>query len=183
MVATPAVSPSRIQTRIALAAGLAQVVEPGVMTTASLSGEMALRSPDVLSPAVRLSVSFASNALDVPADATFTWLSGQVELCPIHARLGSRLELRPCGAAQGGWLRGRGRTAPEPLEASRAWWALGGSAHIAALVSSDAGIDLSGSVAASLHEWDFVFQAPSRPIAQTASVPWTVSLGVFLTFP
>jgi hypothetical protein len=183
VVAPPAVAPARMQARMGLATGLAQVLEQGLMTTAILSGELAVRSPALLSPSVRLSVNFASNALDVPGDATFTWLSGQVELCPIRARLGSRFEILPCGAAQGGWLRGRGQTAPQTLEASRAWWTAGASAHLAALVSSEAGIELSGSAEASLHEWDFVFLSPTVPVAQTASVSWTVALGVFLTFP
>jgi hypothetical protein len=151
---------------------------------ASLSGEISGRSADLLSPSARLSVNFASNATDFAADATFMWLSGRLELCPIRSRWsGSRFEFRPCATGQGGWLRARGRTVPVPVDRSHDWWTAGVSAHLAALVSSGGGIDLSGSGEMSLHELDFVFQTPTRPIAQTASVSWTVSLGVFLTLP
>ncbi len=184
LVVAPVVVPaSRIQARLGLAAGLAQVVVPGVMTATSLTGEIALRSQDVLAPSVRVSAGIASSSLDVASNAGFTWVSAQVELCPIRAGLGWRVEVRPCGAVQGGWLHGSGQIAPDPLDASRAWWTAGGSAHVSALVSSDAGIELSGTVAASLHEWDFVFQTPTRLVARTASAPWTASLGAFFTLP
>jgi hypothetical protein len=177
-------APGGMQARIGLAAGVTQVLAQGVMPIGTLSGEISGRSADLLSPSARLSVNFASNATDFAADATFMWLSGRVELCPIRARwFGSRLEVRPCATGQGGLLRARGRAVPVPVDASHDWWAAGLSAHIAALLSSGGGIDLSGSGDMSLHELDFVFQTPSRLIAQTASVSWTVSLGVFLTLP
>jgi hypothetical protein len=182
--ATPAAKPpAHAQVRLGGAAGLAQVVSGSVMPAVSVGGETVLPWAGLLSPSVRVSVSLASNTFAPARDATFTWLSGQVDLCPFRAQVASVVELRPCAAFQGGVLRGRGLTAPQPIEATRAWWSAGVSGRIVALISPRAGIELSGVVVVPFRERDFIFENPARTIAHTTTPSWTSSLGAFVTFP
>jgi hypothetical protein len=182
-VAPAAEAPARSRVRLGGALGVAQVVSGAVMPAASVAGEFALPWSGLFSPSVRLSINLASNALDASRDATFLWLSGQVDLCPFRLALASALELRPCAVAQGGLLRGRGRTAAEPVEASRAWWSAGASGQIAVSVSPSVGIELSGAAVVPFLERDFVFENPPRTIARTTTPSWNLALGGFVTFP
>jgi hypothetical protein len=153
------------------------------MPSASLDGELASASERFFSPSVRLSINLASNALDARRDATFTWLFGQADVCPFRASVTPSLEVRPCAVAQGGVLRGLGRTAPDPLQASRAWLSAGGGGHVAWLVSPHAGIEVSGAAVLPFRQRDFVFVNPTRSIAHTVAPSWTLALGCFVAFP
>jgi hypothetical protein len=180
---SPAAAPARVQARLGGGAGAAQVVSGTVMPAMHISTEIALARSGWLSPSGRLSINLASNAPATTRDATFTWISSQVDLCPFHFQFGSALEVRPCAVAQGGMLRGRGRTAPVSVEASRIWWSAGAGGQIAVLVSPRGGIELSGAAVVPFRERDFVFENPPRTIARTTTPSWGLALGGFVTFP
>jgi hypothetical protein len=175
--------PARAQVRLGGAAGVAQVVSGSLMPAVSVGGETVFPWAGLLSPSVRVSVNLASNTFDTARDATFTWLSGQVDICPFRAQVASVLELRPCAAVQGGVLRGRGVTAPQAIEATRAWWSAGVGGRIAALISPRVGVELSVVAVVPFRERDFIFENPTRTIAHTTTPSWTSSLGAFVTFP
>jgi len=174
--------PSNVGFGLGASAGLAQIVAPGLMPVTSVLGELAFPGRGALSPAVRVSVNVASNTLDTGRDATFTWVAGGLDLCPLRAVLGRSLELRPCLAAQGGWLHGVGRNVAEPLSASRAWGSAGASVQLAARLSSRVAIQVSGSALLPLRPLHFDFELPSREVARTPTLSVGVGLSAFVYF-
>jgi hypothetical protein len=179
----PLPTASRVRVRVGAAVGLVQIVTPGVMPSVSVHDELAWSGPGVLRPAIRASLHTASNFLEGDREATFTWIAGQLDLCPLRLPLGSVAEIRPCGAAQGGTLRGAGRTVAQPLVKYRAWWSAGAVARLTAFLGSGIGAELSASALVPLVERDFVFETPQIDVARTAPVSVGVSLGALYTFP
>jgi hypothetical protein len=171
---------SGVAVRLGAGVGLVQIVTPGVMPVVSVVDELAWSGPGPLHPAVRVSLLVASNLLEGDREATFTWVAGQLELCPLPVPLGSAIELRPCAAAQGGKLRALGRAIATPLGEFGAWWSAGAAAHVAARLSSGIGVDLSGSALIPFQPRDFVFESPERDIARTATVSVGISLSAFV---
>jgi hypothetical protein len=169
-----------MEARLGARAGIAQIVTPGLMPVVSLFDELSWSRPGAFAPTVRVSLSAASNGLDSNRDASFTWVAGGIDLCPLRAVLGQAVELRPCVAAQGGSLHGRGRGVAEPIAASRAWWSAGASAHAAVRLSQYVGVDLSAAALLPFKEREFVFEAPQRAVARTPTVSMAVGFGFFL---
>jgi hypothetical protein len=180
---TPPPEASRVAVRLGVGAGIVQIVTRGVMPSASMVDEVAFPGPGLLRLSVVASLHAASNLLDGEREATFTWIAGQLDLCPLRLPLGWLVELRPCGAAQAGTLRGAGRTVAEPLAKYRAWWSAGAAARLAAQLSPRFGAVLSASALVPLVERDFVFESPEHDIARTVPVSVGVSLGALYTFP
>jgi hypothetical protein len=181
----PLPAPVRVAVRVGVGVGLVQIVTSDVMPIVSVVDEVAFPGPGPLRPSVVASLHMASNVLDGDRQATFTWIAGQLDLCPLALPLGGIAELRPCGAAQAGSLRGAGRAeaVAQPLEKYRAWESAGLSARLAARFSPRFETDLSASALVPFVERDFVFASPQRDIARTVPVAVGVSLGASYTFP
>ena len=178
---SPAHAP--LEGRVGLDAGAARIITPRLMPTLGPFGELAWVGSGFVAPSVRLSLNLASNALDADRTASFTWLAGELELCPVAVHWGNVMALRPCAAGQGGAILAEGRTVPQKYSQARAWWSAGLSAHLSRRLSARFGVELFAGVLLPLRSRSFVFANPSREIARTATESGEVGIGAFAYLP
>jgi hypothetical protein len=182
-VPPPAQEPASTVHRLGVSVGVASLLTPGLMPVASAFYELGWERSGWLAPSARLSVSFASNHIDVERDATFVWVSAGLDLCPIRVPLARVIALRPCAAGQAGALWGRGVQVAEPATELRPWWSAGASAHLTLQVTPRFAVDVSGAALVPLRRREFVLESPRHEIARTAPMSVIVGLGASLALP
>jgi hypothetical protein len=179
----PSPASTKLETHLGIEAGATRIITPGVMPALGACGELAWVGSGLVSPSIRLSLNSASNTLDANRVANFTWLAGELELCPIALRLGAGTDLSPCAAGAGGAILAKGRTVPEQYGQTRAWWGAGLSAHLSQRLSARFGVELFAALLAPLRARSFVFANPSQEIARTPAASGELGLGAFAYLP
>jgi hypothetical protein len=171
------------ETRVGIAAGAARIITPGAMPLLAPFGELAWVGPGLVSPSIRVSLNLANNSIVADRAANFSWLAGELELCPISVRWGANTNLRPCAAGTGGAILANGRTTPEKYRQTRAWWSAGISAHVSQRLSARFGVELFAALLVPLRARTFVFANPSQEIARTPVASGELGLGAFAYLP
>ena len=123
--------------------GAAPAVMPGGALYASVANERA----SVLSPSLRLRLSYsAAGGFEEPGGtASFSVGVATLELCPF--RLGSKeVNLRPCGFVSGGMLGASGSDTTDAQEHHRPWGAAGGTLAFAVRPLEQLQIECFGSI-------------------------------------
>jgi hypothetical protein len=123
-----------------------------------------------------------SDVAGEPARARFELLALSLDLCPLHAGVG-RARASLCGLAEAGVLGGQGIDIAHPRWGRSAWVALGGSLQLELAMTRRWQVVASGQVARPLWATRFVFTQPDEPVARTAAVVPSATLGLAARFP
>jgi hypothetical protein len=90
-----------------------------------------LQSP-ILAPSLHLGIADTLDATLAGAngDATLSFATGILELCPLDVRVSPRVDVRPCMAGEYGFLRAAGSNTDNPRSVVRPWWGAGMEARL-----------------------------------------------------
>ncbi len=114
--------------------------------------------------------------------ATFTWVLGRVEPCPVRVHLVATLALRPCVGFDLGEISAK-TTAPRPRNPDRAWADATLRGRLEWLVLGRVSIELEAGLMVPFVRNAFVFEPVSSPTAYEApAVTGVGSLGATVFF-
>jgi len=116
-------------------------------------------------PSVRASIVRLSSAeLSLPsASAKFTWTTARFDGCPIDARLGASLALRPCAGIEAGSLGAEGVGGARDASRTLPWVAAGAFMRAEWTIATALVLTAEAGAFAALRHEDFVFSAQAQP--------------------
>jgi hypothetical protein len=110
-----------------LAGFIATGFAPGGLLGAQISAGAQLDATEFWAPVMRAGFGYvAEQSFAVPGGrASFGWVGGQIELCPMGIHPGPALSWLLCGRGEFGSLRASGSNTVHPRSSSRSWEAVG----------------------------------------------------------
>jgi len=181
-----ATSAARMVVATGVDGGMVVGLFPKAAPLVSLFADAHLERSSPLAPSARFSLSGAvsSSVAAPPGSATFRWIAGALDACPLEIRLVSALRVTPCAFVELGVLTGSGAGVELPAVEKRRWVALGGSARLAWLLLGSLFVEARGRLEAPLSRDTFVLAAPERVVVHT--VPFllgSAELGLGVRWP
>jgi hypothetical protein len=143
-------------------------------------GELAYDRGTWLTPAMRLAIgaSLSRSASTAGGTASFSWIGGRAEICPVRVQLATTLDARPCTAFELGSISASADGVVDPRSRSHLWTAAAGAARIEwELFPRTAFIDAAGEISAPFVRERFYF-GPNATLFQVPAVGFGAWLGL-----
>ena len=180
--------PSPRRRTFAWGAGASAIVRsaiaPGAALGASAHVDTRSTASGAVAPSARLSLRAARSLSDATvgdAAASFQWMVGHVDVCPLRVTPVAPLSLRPCALGALGALRGKGGGVSTPRNQTGFWSEIGLGLRLEATLASWLVAEAQGELGFPLSRHEFVFDEPTREIHTVPSVSGSALIG--LTIP
>jgi hypothetical protein len=160
---------------------------PGAVFAPGVFAELLVESSSVLSPSLRLGFVRAEGGDDggTPAapgrTATYTWLFGRLEACPIRAHVLRTVALVPCLGVDVGEISST-TNALQPFNPSRLWADATVEARIEWRVLTRVSLELQGGPMVPMTRDTFTFAAPAGTAYRAPAVTGLGSIGLLVLF-
>jgi hypothetical protein len=114
-------------------------------------------------------------------EASFDWIAGVAEACPISVGAGGAGQLRPCVVGEYGVVRATGSETMNPASVTRPWAALGVELRLSWALLGPVSLDAAAGALASIERDRFTFATLS--LFETPAVVARVALGLGIAVP
>jgi hypothetical protein len=183
----PVVEPNPRRARLGVGAAVEVIGlnAPNAVVSPAGFAELALDRPSLLSPSFRAGVlgGEGGNVTSSGLSATFTWVLGELEVCPIRVRVVGPVAFRPCLGGDFGrlWAAVQASGAANP---SRGWADVSATARLEWRALGWLSLDAQGGLLVPLTRNQFVFEpVVTAPVGYTPPIAALAgSLGVVVFF-
>jgi hypothetical protein len=176
---------SRVRVGLGISGELLGFSAPNAVFAPAAAVELAVDRAGMLAPSFRVGFARAEggSVQGGAGSASFTWLLGRGEACPLRIRLVATLALRPCVALDAGAITSDVSGLSGTLNPSRAWLDLTAEARLEWRVLQNLSINVDGGFLVPLVRDSFVFEPSSLGKEyETPEVLGVGSLGIMVLF-
>lgn len=154
-------------------------VAPDPSLGAAIGVEAAPPAGRAWSPAFRVGLAYADNALTGGADrdAAFQWIAVPLALRLLNVRFGERVWVAPWLTADMGVIRARGRAVAEPQQQTRLWLDVAATGRTTVTLGHGWFVEGSLSAVVPIARHAFVFEEPRILVYDIPAVTWRAGLG------
>ena len=137
------------------------------------------RPGSIASPSLRVGAgaSLDRSFSEPGGTATFGWIAGLVDACPLALRLGGAGRLRPCAVGEYGVLRARGSNTLAPGRITRPWAAAGVALRYAMPIAGPIRLEAALEVLASIEQDRFFLGGAQVFLVPPAHAKLVVGVG------